>query len=86
MSAPDAFERAATVLDHLAAGRTPGRDEVLDAALAIDTLTYEHGHADGELLADARRLRDMAARQAFDLDAPARARAADLAAMMRRIT
>ena len=81
----DPFGQAADVLDRLAAGEHPASADVLAAALTLDSLTYEHGRADRDLLDAAAGLRELATGGRLDLDAAGRARASDLAALVRRL-
>ena len=74
---------AASVLDDLAAGRTPDRATVIAGALALDTLV-QRGSADRELLDAAAGLQMLATGGDLSLDATGRERAATLAVAVRR--
>jgi hypothetical protein len=73
---------AVSILDDLAAGRTPDRARLLSAALALDTLLWA-GVFDRDILDAAVALHAIATGDPPDLDETGRARAAVLAAALR---
>jgi hypothetical protein len=85
MSAPPdpALLDAAEVLDAQAAGVTPDRLQVLSGALALQRLCM-HDTADRDLLDAAAGLDALATGRTLDLNEAGRARAARLAARVRR--
>lgn len=74
---------AAYCLDELAAGRIPDRTRLLTGALALDTLRLKGG-ADRDLLDAAAGLETLATGGTLDLSEAGQARAAFLAAAVRR--
>jgi hypothetical protein len=74
---------AAYCLDELAGGRVPGRPQLLSGALALDTLC-RNGAAERELLDAAAGLNALATGGTPDLAPAGQARAALLAAAVRR--
>ncbi len=83
MSADSRRIDAAEVLDAQAAGVTPDRLQVLSGALALSTLCMR-GTADRDLLDAAAGLDALATGRKLELNAEGRARAAKLAARVRR--
>jgi hypothetical protein len=75
---------AAYALDELAAGRMPERARLIAGALALDSLRLQ-GEADRELLDAAAGVEMLATGGTLDLSAEGRARAALLAAAVRRV-
>lgn len=74
---------AASVLEAQAEGRTPDRAQLLAGALALDTLCREEV-VDRDVLDAAAGLQMLATGGAPDLDENGRARAAHLAAAVRK--
>ena len=74
---------AVDALDALAAGDAPDRLQVLSGALALNTLCMR-GTSDRELIDAAAGLDALATGRKLDLDEVGRARAATLAARVRR--
>ena len=85
MSADPGLNDAAAVLDAQAAGVTPDRLQVLAGALALSTLCMR-GAADRDLMDAAAGLDALATGRKLELNAEGRARAAKLAARVRRET
>lgn len=83
MSADSGLIDAAEVLDAQAAGVTPDRLQVLSGALALSTLCMR-GASDRELIDAAAGLDALATGRKLDLNDEGRARAAQLAARVRR--
>ena len=83
MSADSGLNDAAAVLDAQAAGVPPDRLQVLAGALALSTLCMR-GTADRDLLDAAAGLDALATGRKLELNAEGRARAAFLAARVRR--
>lgn len=83
MNADPGLNDAATVLDAQAAGVTPDRQQILAGALALSTLCLR-GTADRDPLDAAAGLDALATGRPLDLSAAGRARAATLAARVRR--
>jgi hypothetical protein len=79
---PD-LKMAASVLERLAAGRTPDRTDVLNAALILSTYCQRHA-ASRELLDAAAGLERLATGEVLDLDATGRQRALTLAQIVRQ--
>ena len=79
---PD-LQAAATVLEGLAAGETPNRTDVLNAALILSTYCQRHA-ASRDLLDAAAGLERWAAGSTLDLDATGRQRALTLAQIVRQ--
>ena len=75
---------AAFCLDELAAGHVPGRSQLLSGALALDTLCKRSRAAERELLDAAAGLNALATGGTLDLAPAGQARAALLAAAVRR--
>ena len=79
----DGLLNAARVLEDQAAGRVPDRARLLSGALALDALQWS-GEADRDILDAAAGLKRLATGGALDLNDAGRARAAALAAAVRR--
>ena len=75
---------AALALDELAAGGAPGHSHLIAGALALDTLMLR-GIADRDLADAALGLKALATGGRLELDDVGRARAAALAAAVRRL-
>lgn len=79
----DGLLDAACVLEDQAAGRRPDRARLLSGALALDALQWS-GEADRDILDAAAGLKRLATGGALELDDAGRARAAALAAAVRK--
>ena len=82
-SPPPDLQVAATVLEGLAAGQTPDRTDVLNAALILSTYCLRHV-ASRDMLDAAAGLEMLATGGALDLDATGRQRALRLAQIVRQ--
>ena len=80
----DGLLDAAAVLDNQAAGRLPDRGRVLTGAEALDTLCRDEV-VDHDILEAAAELQMVAEGRALVLDGAGRARAARLAAAVRKV-
>ena len=78
------FQQAAAVFAALAAGRTPDRADVLNAALVLSTYC-QRTNADRDLLDAAHGLERLATGRTLDLDATGRQRATKLAQIVRHL-
>ena len=78
------FQQAAAVFEALAAGRTPDRADVLNAALVLSTYC-QRTNADRDLLDAAHGLERLATGRTLDLDATGRQRATKLAQIVRHL-
>ena len=83
ISPPPDLQVAATVLEGLAAGQTPDRTDVLNAALILSTYCLRHA-ASRDLLDAAAGLEWLATGEVLDLDATGRQRALKLAQIVRQ--
>lgn len=77
------FQQAAAVFEALAAGRTPDRADILNAALVLSTYC-QRTNADRDLFA-AHGLELIATGRTLDLDATGRQRATKLAQIVRHL-
>ena len=78
------FQQAAAVFEALAAGHTPDRADILNAALVLSTYC-QCTNADRDLLNAAHGLELIGTGRTLDLDATGRQRATKLAQIVRHL-